>query len=177
MRKYEPLSQRLPWREEAHLHGQKLESFRNLQHGASGRSQVSELCLQNPDWRKKSQGGVAQTQSLRLVGCRAERGVVRLRNRHRLARFRKSERFRGGFLARPLFGDGEELGGVGVERGGWSTRRATGSQRRERGLANGNGRRDYADLLVGSLLDPTLKLSHLIHCHVFKNKKRSKYSK
>lgn len=130
---------------------------------------MSELCLQNPDWRRKSQRGVAQNQSLRLVGRGAERGVVRGRDRHRLAGFMQGERFRGGFLARSLFGDGEELGGVGVQRGGWGTGRAAGSQRRERRLADGNGRREHANLLVGGFLDPTLKLSHLIHCHVFMN--------
>lgn len=111
-------------------------------------------------------------QSLRLVGRRAERGVVRGWNRHRLVGFRQGKHFRGGFLARPLFGDGEELGGVGVEWCGWSTGRAAGSQSREWRFASGNGWREYSDLLVGGLLDPTLKLSHLIHCHVFKKKKR-----
>lgn len=144
-----------------------------LKRGASGRSRVSELCLQNPDRRKKSQEGVAQTQSLRLIGRGAKRGVVRSWNRHWLAGLRQSERFGGGFLARPLFRDREELRGVGVQRGGRSAGRAGGGQRWERRLANRNGWREHADLLVGGLLDPTLELSHLIHCHVFKKRKKN----
>lgn len=79
--------------------------------------------------------------------------------------------FRGGLLAWLVLGDGEKLWGVCAHGGGRGAGRAREGAGGQGHLADGNGWREHPDLLVGGLLNGALKLSHLIHGHVWVGEK------
>lgn len=79
----------------------------------------------------------------------------------------KGQGFRGRFFPGSVLGDREGLWGISAHWSGGGAGGAgesTGGQGR---LADGDRRGKYPNLLVGGLLNGTLKLSHLIHCHVW----------
>lgn len=79
----------------------------------------------------------------------------------------QGERLGGGLLAGSVLGNQEGLGSVGAHGRGGGTGRAGKRAGGQGGLADGDGRGEHADLLVGGLLDGALKLPHLIHRHVW----------
>jgi len=91
-------------------------------------------------------------------------------------RLGQGQGFRGGLLARSVLGDGEELWGVCAHGGGGRTGGAGEGAGGQGRLADGNGWREHPDLLVGGLLNGALKLSHLIHGHVWVGEKRKMLS-
>lgn len=84
--------------------------------------------------------------------------------------FREGQRFRSGLLAGAVFGDRKGLWGIGAHGGGGSTGGTSEGAGGQRRLADGDGGGEYSNLLVGGLLDVPLKLSHLIHGHVWVGK-------
>lgn len=74
-----------------------------------------------------------------------------------------------GLLAGQVLGQGQEVGWLGGEGGGGGAGGPTGGQR---GVADGDGWWEGADLLVGGLLRDALVLTHLLHRHVCRAQQR-----
>lgn len=85
-----------------------------------------------------------------------------------VCRVGQCERLRGRFLPGPVLGHGQELGRLSGEGGGGGTGGAAAGVRCQGGLADGDGRGEDPDLLIGRFLSGTFKFSHLVHCHVFR---------
>lgn len=79
----------------------------------------------------------------------------------------KGEGFRCRFFAGTVFRDGKGLGRVGAHRRGGGAGGAGEGAGGQGGLIEGDGRGEHPNLLVCGLLDGALKLSHLIHRHVW----------